>query len=262
MIEEPYRWVEAVANRREYVEHQLAGGSPVVALSWREGILLFTLGRERQKLFEIYDRIGMGGIGHPGDIERLRMAAIEVTSTEGFARSAQDVSLRRLANYSLSPALKAAFEQIYGAPYLARMLFAELGRGTAPNLFLRLDYDGTIHTNGGVFGRAFEEFGVLSGTAASTARMEAFLRTQQLGDIPLGQALAVACEAWVVGRMNPDDAGGEMPLAAQIATERTAQLATHSIEAAVLERGTPLPMTWRTVPDAEARTFLTGATGA
>ena len=28
MIEEPYRWVEAVANRREYIEHQLAGGSP------------------------------------------------------------------------------------------------------------------------------------------------------------------------------------------------------------------------------------------
>ena len=27
MIEKPYRWVEAIANRREYIEHQLAGGS-------------------------------------------------------------------------------------------------------------------------------------------------------------------------------------------------------------------------------------------
>src|SRR3954447_19070498 len=142
MTDEPYRWVEAIANRREYIEHQLAGGSPIAALSYADGILLFTLGRERQKIFEIYDRIAMGGIGHPGDIERLRMAAIEVTSTEGFARSSYDVSLRRLANYSLSPALKAAFEQIYGAPYLARMLFAELGRGSNPDLFLRLDYDG------------------------------------------------------------------------------------------------------------------------
>ena len=50
-------------------------------------------------MFEIYDRIAMGAIGHPGDIERLRMAAIEVASTEGFTRSAQDVSLRRLANF-------------------------------------------------------------------------------------------------------------------------------------------------------------------
>src|SRR6201994_3191589 len=137
MIEEPYRWVEAIANRREYIEHQLAGGSPIAALSYRDGLLLFTLRRERQKLFEIYDRIGMGGIGHPGDIERLRMAAIELTSTEGFARSAHDVPLRRLATYSLSPALKAAFEQVYGPPYLARLLFAELGRSAGPSLFLR-----------------------------------------------------------------------------------------------------------------------------
>src|SRR3954452_6735780 len=167
MTEEPYRWMEAIANRREYIEHQLAGGSPIVALTFAGGILLFTLGRERQKVFEIYDRIGMGAIGHPGDIERLRMAAIEITSTEGFARSAHDVSLRRLANYSLSPALKTAFEQVYGAPYLARMLFAELGRDGAQNLFLHLDYDGSIHTNGGAMGRHPEAFGVISGTAAS-----------------------------------------------------------------------------------------------
>src|ERR1700760_2851638 len=167
MIEEPYRWVEAIANRREYIEAQLASGGPIAAVSFNEGILFVTLGRARQKIFEIYDRIAMGAIGHPGDIERLRMAAIEVASTEGFTRSAQDVSLRRLANYSLSPALKTAFEQVYGAPYLTRMIFAELGRGDAPNSFLRLDYDGAIRTNGGVLGQAFEEFGVISGTAVS-----------------------------------------------------------------------------------------------
>src|SRR5215211_4522024 len=185
MIEEPYRWVEAIANRREYIEGQLAQGSPIAALGYREGILFVTLGQTRQKLFEIHDRIAMGGIGHPGDIERLRMAAIELASTEGFTRSAHDVSLRRLANYSMSPALKAAFEQVYGAPYLARMLFAELGRGSAPNLFVRLDYDGSIHTNGGAFARSFEDFGVISGTNASTEKMERFLRTQSFAQVAL-----------------------------------------------------------------------------
>jgi proteasome alpha subunit len=119
MIEEPYRWVEAIATRRDYIEMQLATGSPVVAVGYAEGILLFTVGQ--QKLFEIYDRIALGAIGHPGDIERLRMAAIELASTEGFTRSAADVSLRRLAYYSLSPVMKNAFEQIYGAPFLARL---------------------------------------------------------------------------------------------------------------------------------------------
>jgi hypothetical protein len=76
MIEEPYRWVEAIANRREYIETQLASGSPIAAVGYRDGILFLTLGQARQKIFEIYDRIAMGAIGHPGDIERLRMAAI------------------------------------------------------------------------------------------------------------------------------------------------------------------------------------------
>src|SRR3982750_770914 len=148
MIEEPYRWVEAIANRREYIEAQLAPGSPIAVLGFRDGILFVTIGRNRQKLFEIYDRIAMGAIGHPGDIERLRMGAIELASTEGFTRSAADVSLRRLAHYSLSPVMKTAFEQIYGAPFLARLLFAEIGAQAENDLFLRVEYDGAIATNG------------------------------------------------------------------------------------------------------------------
>jgi proteasome alpha subunit len=254
MIEEPYRWVEAIANRREYIEHQLAGGSPIAALNYRDGILLFTLGRERQKIFEIYDRIAMGGIGHPGDIERLRMAAIELASTEGFTRSAHDVSLRRLASYSMSPALKAAFEQVYGAPYLARMLFAELGRGSAPNLFVRLEYDGSMHTNGGAFARSFEEFGVISGTAASTERMERFLRLQKASDASLADALHVALEAWTIGHLTlSDEASEEVPSADQIAKHRAERLDNSAIEAAVLERSSALPMSWRALADAEVR---------
>jgi proteasome alpha subunit len=257
MIEEPYRWVEAIANRREYIEHQLAGGSPTAALSYKDGILLFTLGRERQKLFEIYDRIGLGTIGHPGDIERLRMTAIEITSTEGFARSAHDVSLRRLANYSLSPALKTAFEQVYGAPYLARMLFAELGRGGAPNTFLRLDYDGSIFTNGGAFGRAFEEFGVIAGTAASTAKMEQFLRQQTLPAQTMENALDIALDAWTVGHLaQVGEPSEKLPSEADIAKHRAEQLAGYSIEAAILTDSGTHAATWRSLRDTEIRSQL------
>jgi proteasome alpha subunit len=257
MIEEPYRWVEAIANRREYIEHQLATGSPIVALTYADGILLFALSRERQKIFEIYDRIAMGGIGHPGDIERLRMTAIELCSTEGFARSAHDVSLRRLANYSLSPALKAAFEQIYGPPYLARLLFAELGRGSTPNLFLRLDYDGSIHTNGGAFGRAFEEFGVIAGTKIAATHMEQFLRGQDLPKLKLEDALVLASKAWSVGHLtlaaeSRDDAPNKEAIAAHL----NEQLAVASVECAVLERKSVLPMTWRAIAEADARAIL------
>src|SRR5436305_13334803 len=199
MIEEPYRWVEAIANRREYIEGQLAPGSPIAALGYRDGILFLTIGQTRQKLFEIYDRIAMGAIGHPGDIERLRMAAIELASTEGFTRSAADVSLRRLAHYSLSPVMKTAFEQVYGPPYLARMLFAEVGVHPEDDLFLRVEYDGEIASNGATYARARQDFAVLSGTRQSVELMETFLKSEHKPEASFETAVNSALSAWSVG---------------------------------------------------------------
>jgi proteasome alpha subunit len=254
MIEEPYRWVEAVANRREYIETQLAGGSPIAAMGYRDGIVLVTLGRARQKLFEIYDRIAMGAIGHPGDIERLRMAAIELASTEGFTRSAADVSLRRLAYYSLSPVLKTAFEQVYGAPYLARMLFAEIGERPADDLFLRVEYDGAIATSGGGFGDARHDFAVLSGTRASTELMELFLQREHNAaeTKSLKEALATATDAWIVGNMAlAEDGARAIPEKEALAEERRTQLADKQLEAAVLERKSETAIRYRSLGDEE-----------
>lgn len=252
MIEEPYRWVEAIANRREYIEHQLAGGSPIAALSYEDGILFFTLSRERQKIFEIYDRMAMGAIGHPGDIERLRMSAIEVASTEGFTRSTADVSLRRLASYSLSPALKNAFEQVYGAPFLARMLFAELGRKGERNLFVRMDYDGSMHMNGGSHARTLADFGVISGTSASTSAMEKFLSAQNFVNAKLADALRIALDAWVVGRIAAgEETETELPSAEQIAKACGEQLSNAVIEAAVLEHHACTPIKYRALGEAD-----------
>ncbi|MBA2432796.1 MAG: 20S proteasome subunit A/B [Chthoniobacterales bacterium] len=252
MIEEPYRWVEAVVNRREYVETQLAGGSPIAAVSCREGIVLVTVGRSRQKLFEIYDRIAMGAIGHPGDIERLRLAAIELASTEGFTRSAADVSLRRLAYYSLSPVLKGAFEQIYGAPYLVRMLCAEIGAAAEEDLFLRIEYDGAIATSGHAPAESHAGFGVLSGTQASTELMEAFLREQHDPAAKLPRAFATALDAWSIGNMAlGEDGVRERPARDALSAEREKHLARGAIEAAVLEREAKSAIRYRPLARAE-----------
>jgi proteasome alpha subunit len=257
MHEEPFRWVEAIANRREYIEDQLAPGSPIVALSYRDGILLFTLSRERQKIFEIYDRIALGGLGHPGDLERLRLTAIELASTEGFARSADDVSLRRLANYSLSPALKAAFEQIYGPPFLARLLFAELGRNGAANLFLRLDYDGSIRTNGGSFGRGFEDFAVIAGRPHSVAQMETALRQRKHLETGLTDSLRVAAHTWAIGHLAlSGEDSAEQPTAARVTEHLREQLTHASVEAVVLERDAPLPACFRALAESEVRELI------
>jgi proteasome alpha subunit len=232
----------------------LAPGSPIVALGYRDGILFLTVGKARQKIFEIYDRIAMGAIGHPGDIERLRMAAIELASTEGFTRSAADVSLRRLVHYSLSPVMKSAFEQVYGAPYLARMLFAEVGQGAEEDLFLRVEYDGEIATNGAVYGQVRPGFAVLSGTRESRELMEQFLKAQYAGDASFDAAVKVALDAWSIGHMSLQ-AGEtmELPAPAAVLQYRQERLANSGIEAAVLERDASTAIRYRSLSDTELR---------
>jgi proteasome alpha subunit len=256
MIEEPYRWVEAIANRREYIETQLASGSPIAAVGYQEGILFVTLGRARQKIFEIYDRIAMGAIGHPGDIERLRMVAIELASTEGFTRSAADVSLRRLAFYSLSPVMKTAFEQIYGAPYLARLLFAEVGARLEDDLLLRVEYDGAIATNGGDISQTRRHYAVLSATGHSTDLMEEFLKGAHRPDADFQTALRNAIDAWTVGNLALGGDLQELPDAGTIANHRQEQLARAGIEAAFLERGGNTTIRYRGLADEQLRSAL------
>jgi proteasome alpha subunit len=234
MIDEPYRWVEAIANRREYIEHELAGGSPTIGLSCKEGILLFTFGKDRKKVFEIYDRIAMGGIGHPGDIDRLRMLAIELASTEGFTRSAADVSLRRMVNASFSPTLKQAFEQIYGAPYLARLLFAELGEDADHDFFVRLDYDGAMNATAMAPEKSRNHFGVISGTRRSTEVIESYLRETKVGR--LDEGVAVAARAWGIGLYMADEDHREAPDETTLKNFLQEQLKEYTPEAALLER--------------------------
>src|SRR6266566_984471 len=257
MIDEPYRWVEAIANRREYIEHELAGGSPTMALSCAEGVLLFTFGKERKKIFEIYDRIAMGGIGHPGDIERLRMMAIELASTEGFTRSAADVSLRRMVTYSFSPALKQAFEQIYGPPYLARILFAEVGPAQEEDLFVRLDYDGAMHASAMSAGKRREGFGAIAGTRRGLEQIESFLRDSDFSD--LRSALRTAIHAWGRGLYAADQDHQDVPEDGVLKEFVKSQLEHYTIEAALLERrAAESRSAFVEVPEVELETVLSG----
>src|SRR5208282_5229486 len=151
MNEEPYRWLEAVANRREYVREQLKDGSPVFAASLPDGILLLGVGGGQSKVFELFDRHALAGLGHPADIEKIRQAAIDAAHTEACTRAPEDVTLRRLVSFGLSPQLKTNFEQIFNAPFLVELVLAEIGSEPAKDLLLRLHFDGAFQfQNGGV----------------------------------------------------------------------------------------------------------------
>ncbi len=189
MTEEPYRWLEAVANRREYVREQLRGGSPVLAAGLPEGILLAGVGGGQSKVFELFDRHALAGLGHPADIEKIRQAAIDAAHTEGFTRAPEDVSLRRLVGFGLSPQLKTNFEQIFAAPFLVELVLAEVGADMEKDLLLRLHFDGSFQfQNGGVI--------VAGSQPEPEAAAQAWLRQAAAGKTNRGEVADLMLQVW------------------------------------------------------------------
>ncbi|MFZ1675063.1 MAG: hypothetical protein WAT82_16970, partial [Nitrospira sp.] len=210
MYEEPYRWIEAVGNRRQYLDEQFAKGSPVVALAYADGILVLTVSRGTPKLYEIYDRIALGGMGHPADLEKLRFSLLEMAHVEGFNRSPSDVTGARLMKYGLAPTIKQAFEEIYKAPFIAKILLAELGVKPERNLFLSINYDGNFEESQG--------WAALGATASVQGRMRRYVESQPaFAQASLAQAVELALCTWAVGSLA--QAASESPAAESSSTQ-------------------------------------------
>jgi proteasome alpha subunit len=191
MYDEPYRWVEAVSNRRQYLDDQFTQGSPVIAVTYDAGILLLTVSKGTPKLYEIYDRLALGGMGHPADLEKLRFSLLEMAHVEGFNRSPSDVTGGRMVKYGIAPMIKQAFEEVFKAPFIVKILLAELGQKAGKDRLLTINYDGT-----------FEEqthCAVLAANQSAEQSMMAYLRAHPANTGTLDQAVGIALHAWVLG---------------------------------------------------------------
>src|SRR5688572_33022489 len=195
MTEEPYRWLEAIGNRREYVREQLKGAAPAFAVKMADGILLLGVGSGQSKVFELFDRHALAALGHPADIEKIRQAAIDAAHMEAFTRAPEDVSLRRLVSFGLSPQLKTNFEQIYSAPFLVEMLLAELHNNPENDLLVRLHFDG---------GFQFEPapFVVVGSNPETEKAAQKWLNEQLAGKTDRSEIIETMLQAWWVLREN------------------------------------------------------------
>jgi proteasome alpha subunit len=189
MIEEPYRWLEAVENRREYVREQLKGGSPAFGVKLPDGILLLAVGTGNSKVFELFDRHALVALGHPADIEKIRQAAIDAAHMEAFTRAPEDVSLRRLVSFGLSPQLKTNFEQIFSAPFLVEMILAELGAQPANDLLVRLHFDGAFEISN-------QSVVVVAANPESGKTAQEWLTKELEGKTDRTQVLEALLQAW------------------------------------------------------------------
>lgn len=241
----PYDFNQSIAHRAEYVEERLKAGSPVVGLSYDDGVLFFTIRRSQRKVFEIYDQLMYSAIGAQADVEAVRLAAIDFAHQEGFARSPDDVSIQRLVGFVLSPAIKRAFGDPMTAPNVLRSVFAEVGKTPAEDSFFVLNYDGEFSNNA--------RYGIAAGSTPGEDAMREELEKHD--DIPnLKTALQRAATAWNKGNtahVEDDDDGDD---------EKTSDLADilkeGEIEAAILERNSPRESKFRLLGADEVKDVL------
>jgi len=265
MYEEPYRWVEAVGNRRQYLNDQFRQGSPVIGIACDAGILLMTMSRGTPKLYEIYDCLALGGMGHPADLEKLRFNLLEMAHVEGFNRSPSDVTGSRMVKYGIAPVIKQAFEEVFKAPFIVKILLAELGQKVGNDRFLTINFDGT-----------FEEkspYAVLAASAAIEQEMMAYLQRQSVSS--LEQAVSAAVSSWAIGdraqrHMREEDREqSEDKIGSETSSTDNETLSVHlrqcltekSMECALLDRHVQGPSKYRSLSPNELERLLPNGLG-
>ena len=91
--------------------------------------------------------------------------------------------------YGVAPVIKQAFEEVYKAPFILKILLAELGQKPAKDTLLTVNYDGTFEETTGC--------AVLAATTAVQKEMLSYLRQE-------GKAASRFLRRWrspsVVGR--------------------------------------------------------------
>jgi len=196
MLDEHYRYLEAIQNRRDYIEDQIQAGSPVVGLVYNDGILILTVSNG-QKIYEVYNHLALSAIGHTADVERLRLLVTDAASVQGFQSSVDDVTLHRLTHFVLCPPVKQSFESIFNAPTIVKILMAELG---PPHQLVAVNYDGATRTS--------QKAEVIGGTDMVEHTMQNYMGQTdiRLGDeLTLKQAFELALLTWAVGRTASSD---------------------------------------------------------
>ncbi|MCE2531098.1 MAG: proteasome subunit alpha [Acidimicrobiia bacterium] len=136
---------QIMKDRADYARKGIARGKSLVAVTYRDGILLCAenVSNTLRKISEIYDRIAFAGVGKYNEFDQLRIAGVRHADLKGYAYSRQDVEARSLANQ---------YAQILGQifthemkPMEVEILVAEIGDEVGTEQLFHILYDGTVN---------------------------------------------------------------------------------------------------------------------
>jgi proteasome alpha subunit len=175
---------QIVKDRAEFAQKGIARGRSLVALIFQGGVLLVAENPSSSlnKISEIYDRIGFGGVGRYNEFDRLREAGVRWADLTGFQYAREDVDAQELANV-YAQYLGSAFSE-GPKPLEVEVLVAEIGERKKPSKIYHVAYEGTITDE--------RQFAVIGGDAET---IRARLATSVRDNLSLSEALTVAVTA-------------------------------------------------------------------
>ncbi|HEV8675187.1 MAG TPA: proteasome subunit alpha [Methylomirabilota bacterium] len=136
---------QMMKDKAEYARKGIARGRSMMALEYRDGILLVAENPSTllHKISEIYDRIAFAGVGKYNEFENLRVAGVRHADIKGYSYHREDVTAKALAN-AYSQALGNIFTEGI-KPFEVEVLVVEVGEGpNGKNEMYHILYDGTI----------------------------------------------------------------------------------------------------------------------
>jgi proteasome alpha subunit len=133
---------QMMKDKAEYARKGISRGRAIVAIEYRDGILLVAE-NPSTLLHKIYDRIAFAGVGKYNEFENLRVAGVRLADIKGYSYSRGDVSAKALAN-AYSQGLGNIFTQDI-KPFEVELLVCEVAEHNgSKNEIYHILYDGTI----------------------------------------------------------------------------------------------------------------------
>ena len=176
---------QMMKDKAEYARKGIARGKAIVALEYRDGVLLLAENPSTllHKISEIYDRIAFAGVGKYNEFENLRVAGVRHADIKGYSYSRGDVTAKSLAN-AYSQALGNIFTQDI-RPFEVEVLVAEVSDANgAKNEIYHILYDGTIEDE--------KNYAAMGGQADEIRR---FLKDNYREDLTLEESLQLGVRA-------------------------------------------------------------------
>jgi proteasome alpha subunit len=176
---------QMMKDKAEYARKGIARGKSIVALEYRDGVLLVAENPSTllHKISEIYDRIAFAGVGKYNEFENLRIAGVRHADLKGYSYSRGDVTGKALAN-AYSQALGNIFTQDI-KPFEVEVLVVEVAEANGgKNEIYHILYDGTIEDE--------RNYAAMGGQAEDIRR---FLKDHYREELSLGEVLQLGVRA-------------------------------------------------------------------